>query len=57
MDNSVFVILGAALIAGGTVVYRESGWVYVRASSAAATTVGAIMLLIGLVNVLSGTSG
>ena len=48
-------ILGAALVAGGIVAYRGSTWVYVRSVGAAATAVGVVMLLIGLVNALSGT--
>ena len=55
MDNAVITILGAALVVGGIVAYRESPLVYVRAPGAAATTAGAIMFFIGLVNALSGT--
>ncbi|UCH86792.1 MAG: hypothetical protein JSU97_09845 [Dehalococcoidia bacterium] len=56
MENVIFIILGPALIAGGIVAYRGSGWVYVRALGAAATTAGVVMFLIGLVNALSGTA-
>ena len=55
MENVTYLILGAALIAGGGVAYRGSAWVYVRALGAAAAAAGAVMFLIALVNALSGT--
>ncbi len=57
MVEIVFIILGSALIAGGIVAYRGSARVYVRALSAAGIAAGVVMLLIGLVNALSGTTG
>jgi predicted phage tail protein len=51
-----FVLLGVALIAGSSVSFRGSPAVSVRSISAAAFAVGCVLLLIGLVNVLSGTA-
>jgi hypothetical protein len=51
----VFLLLGAALLAGGAVSFRESPAVSVRSISAAALAAGTFMFLIGLVNALSGT--
>ena len=55
MDNVMFIILGVALTGGGSVLYRGSTRLGVRSSAAAALAVGAVLLLIGLVNALSGT--
>ena len=51
----VFLIVGAALLAGSSVSFRGSAAISVRTASAAALTAGSLMLLVGLVNVLSGT--
>jgi hypothetical protein len=51
----VFLLLGAALLAGGTVSFRNSTAVSIRSISAAALAAGFLMFLIGLVNALSGT--
>ena len=53
--NLVFLLLGAALLAGGTVSFRGSDAVTVRTISAAALAAGYLMFLIGLINALSGT--
>ena len=53
--NLVFLLLGAALVAGGTVSFRGGNTVIIRSVSAAALAAGCLMLLIGLVNALSGT--
>ena len=50
-----FLIAGAALLAGGTVSFRESAAVGIRSISAAAVAAGYLMFLIGLLNALSGT--
>jgi len=49
------LLLGAALLAGGAVSFRESTAVSIRTVSAAALAVGYLIFLIGLVNALSGT--
>jgi len=51
----VFLLVGAALLAGGTVSFRNSKATGVRSISAAALAAGFLMFLIGLVNALSGT--
>jgi len=51
----VFLILGAALLAGGTISIRESSAISIRTISAAALAAGYLMFLIGLINALSGT--
>jgi hypothetical protein len=51
----IFLLLGAALLAGGTVSFRANPAVSVRAISAAVLAAGYLMFLIGLVNALSGT--
>ncbi len=53
----IFLIAGAAIIAGGSVTLRGSSSLGVRAVSASALTAGVLMLLIGLVNTLSVSSG
>ena len=53
--NLVFLLLGAALLAGGTVSFRGSDALTIRTISAAALAAGYLMFLIGLVNALSGT--
>ena len=55
MDNAYFLIIGAALAAGGFVAYRQSERVAIRAVAAAGFTAGIIMFFISLVNALSGT--
>jgi hypothetical protein len=52
----IFLLAGAALLAGGTVSFRESPAAAIRTMSAAAVAAGYLMFLIGLVNALSGTS-
>jgi hypothetical protein len=51
----IFLLLGAALLAGGTISFRESTTITIRSISAAALAAGYLMFLIGLVNALSGT--
>ncbi len=51
----VFLLVGAAFVAGGTVAYRGGTSLAVRSASAAALAMGSLALLIGLVNALSGT--
>ena len=51
----IFLLLGAALLAGGTVSFRESTATSIRSISVAAVAAGCLMFLIGLVNALSGT--
>ena len=51
----IFLLLGAALLAGGAVMFRESSTVAIRSVSAASLAAGSLMFLIGLVNALSGT--
>jgi hypothetical protein len=53
--SPIFLLLGAALLAGGSVSFRNSDAVSVRAVSAAALATGSLMFLIGLVNAMSGT--
>ena len=53
--NLIFLLLGAALLAGGTVSFRGSDALSVRSISAAALAAGYLMFVIGLVNALSGT--
>jgi hypothetical protein len=53
--NLIFLLLGAALLAGGTVSFRGDDTLTVRSLSAAAFAAGYLMFLIGLVNALSGT--
>ena len=50
-----FLLAGAGLVAGSAVSYRASEGVLDRSVSAAALAAGSVMLLIGLVNALSGT--
>lgn len=54
--NLIFLLLGAALVAGGTVSFRGSDALSIRSLSAAALAAGYLMFLIGLVNALSGTT-
>ncbi len=56
MDSTTLAILGPALIAGGTVLYRSRAVVTARAFGAASIAAGAVMALIGWVNALSGTA-
>jgi len=56
MDSATYVILGPALIAGGTVLYRSRAVVTARAFGAAVVVAGVVMALIGWVNALSGTA-
>ena len=51
----VFLLLGAALLAGGAVAFRGADTLPLRSASAAALAVGSLAFLIGLVNALSGT--
>lgn len=51
----IFLLVGAALLVGGTVSFRENSAVTIRALSAGALAAGSLMFLIGLVNALSGT--
>ena len=51
----IFLLLGAALLAGGTVSLRGSTAISIRSISAAAVAAGYLMFLIGLINALSGT--
>ncbi len=51
----IFLLLGTALVAGGSIPLRASTALAVRSSAAAAVATGALMVLIGLVNALSGT--
>ena len=51
----IFLLLGAALLAGGTISFRESTATSIRSISAALVAAGCLMFLIGLVNALSGT--
>jgi hypothetical protein len=51
----IFLLLGAALLAGGAVMFRESTTVAIRSISAASLAAGYLMFLIGLINALSGT--
>lgn len=53
--NLIFLLLGAALLTGGTVSLRGSDALTIRSISAAALGVGYLMFLIGLINALSGT--
>ena len=53
--NLIFLIAGAALVAGSSVSYRGTEAISVRAASASALVAGALMLFIGLVNAVSGT--
>lgn len=56
MSLSLFFLLaGAALTAGSSISYRGGAAVGVRSVSAAAFVAGVLMVLIGLVNALSGT--
>ena len=51
----LFLLLGAALLAGGGVMLREGSSVAARTVSTASLAVGCLMFLVGLVNALSGT--
>ena len=51
----IFLLVGAALVAGATVSFRHGSSVAIRSASAAALAAGGLMFLIGLVNALSGT--
>ncbi len=53
--NLIFLLLGAALLSGGSVAFRGSDALTIRSLSAAAVAAGYLMFLIGLVNALSGT--
>ena len=55
MENVLYLLIGATLTTAGIVAFLESKLVAVRAAAAASFTAGGIMLLIGLVNALSGT--
>ena len=52
----VFLLLGAAGLAGGFVLIRESPSVALRSAGAAIAASASIMFVVGLVNVLSGTA-
>ncbi len=54
--NLIFLLLGAALLAGGTVSFRDGDTLSTRSISAAALAAGYLMFLIGLVNAISGTT-
>ena len=54
--NLMFLLLGAVLLAGGTVSFRGSTAISIRTISAAALATGYLMFLIGLINALSGTT-
>ncbi len=54
-SSLILLLLGSALLAGGTVSFGESTAVGIRTVSAAALAAGYLMFLIGLVNALSGT--
>ena len=51
----VFLLLGAGLVASGSVLFQGSEALSLRSVSAAALAAGSLMFLIGLVNALSGT--
>jgi hypothetical protein len=51
----IFLLLGAALLAGGTVSFRGNTAISIRSISAAALAAGYLMFLVGLINGLSGT--
>ena len=51
----IFLLLGAAVLAGGTVSLRGSTAFSIRSIAAAAVAAGYLMFLIGLINALSGT--
>ncbi len=53
--NLIFLLLGAVLLAGGSVSFRDGDALTVRSISAAALAAGYLMVLIGFVNALSGT--
>ena len=53
--NLILLLLGAAMLAGGSVSFRGSDALTVRSISAAALAAGYLMFLIGLINALSGT--
>ncbi len=53
----IFLIAGASITAASSVTLRGGSSLGVRAASASALTAGAIVLLIGLVNTLSISSG
>ena len=51
----VFLLIGAALVAGASVAVSGSASLAVRCIAAAALATGSLMSLIGLVNAMSGT--
>lgn len=51
----IFILAGAALVAGGTVAFREGNGLMIRSVSASAMALGSLGLIIGLVNAVSGT--
>lgn len=53
--NLIFLLVGAASLAGGAVSFRESTAASIRTVSAAMLASGSLMFLIGLINALSGT--
>lgn len=52
----IFLLAGAALSAGSSITIRSANGAGVRSVSAAALAAGLLMLAIGLVNALSGTT-
>ena len=51
----ISLLAGSALVAGSSLSFLGSRTVAVRSASAAALASGGLMLIIGLVNALSGT--
>jgi len=51
----VFLLSGGALVADSSVILHAEAPVGIRSVSAAALAAGGLMLLVGLVNALSGT--
>lgn len=51
----VFLLIGAALVAGASVAISGSRSLTVRSIAAAALATGSLLSLIGLVNAMSGT--
>jgi hypothetical protein len=52
----IFLLIGAALVAGSSIAIRGTHSIAVRSASAATLAAGSLMLVIGLVNGLSGTA-
>ena len=55
-SSLIFLLLGAAVLAGGTVSLRGSTAISIRSISAAAVAAGYLMFLIGLINHLEAAS-